>query len=118
LGATGATHESCPPPYTRDAELRVLRWEDIERGIVHITRAFNRRKPAEVKGTESDAPRRFSVEANLRPLLEVMHEGKGDEDLVISWRASGRWLANLAAGFGRLASVDRRCTRHRRRVTT
>jgi integrase len=30
--------------YTRDAELRVLRWTDIDHGIIDITRAYNRRK--------------------------------------------------------------------------
>jgi len=54
--------------YTRDAELRVLRWSDIDHGIVDITRAFNRRNPSEVKGTKSDASRRFAVEPNLLPL--------------------------------------------------
>jgi hypothetical protein len=32
----------------------------------------NRRNPSEVKGTKSDAPRRFAVEPNLLPLLKVM----------------------------------------------
>ena len=66
--------------YTRDAELRALRWSDIEHDVVDITRAWNRRKPTEVKGTKSDAPRRFAVEPSLRPLLEVMRreaEGVG-----------------------------------------
>ena len=66
--------------YTRDAELRVLRWSDIDHGIVDITRAFNRRNPTEVKGTKSDAPRRFAVESNLLPLLDVMRpKGKAEE---------------------------------------
>jgi hypothetical protein len=69
--------------YTRDAELRVLRWSDIDHGIIDITRAFNRRKPEEVKGTKSDCPRRFAVEPNLLPLLEAMRAESGDEGLVV-----------------------------------
>jgi integrase len=69
--------------YTRDAELRVLRWSDIDHGIIDITRAFNRCKPEEVKGTKSECPRRFAVEPNLLPLLEAMREESGDEGLVV-----------------------------------
>jgi integrase len=65
--------------YTRDAEVRVLRESDIDHGIIDITRAFNRRKPKEVKGTKSDAPRRFAVEPNLLPLLAAMRSKKGDQ---------------------------------------
>src|SRR4029077_7852999 len=85
--------------YTRDAELRVLRWEDVDHGIVDIKRAFNRRKPTEVKGTKSDAPRRFAAEANLLPLLAAMRAETAGEGLVIklpSERAMARnfrrWL--------------------------
>jgi integrase len=89
--------------YTRDAELRVLRESDVDHGIVDITRAFNRRKPTEVKGTKSDAPRRFAVEPNLLPLFAAMRSRKGDQ-LVIrlpSERAMARnlrrwlWKANV-----------------------
>jgi len=93
--------------YTRDAELRVLRWSDIDHGIVDITRAFNRRNPREVKGTKSDAPRRFAVEANLLPLLEAMRSTDGTALVVKlpSERAMARnlrrWL--VKAGVTRAA---------------
>jgi integrase len=97
--------------YTRDAELRVLRWPDIDHGIVDITRAFNRRKPGEVKGTKSDAPRRFAVEANLLPLLEAMRptDGQGLVANLPSERAMARnlrrWL--VKAGVNRPALHER-----------
>jgi integrase len=69
--------------YTRDAELRILRWSDIDHGIIDITRAYNRRKPDETKGTKSDCPRRFAVEPNLLPLLDAMRAESGDEGLVV-----------------------------------
>ena len=112
--------------YTRDAELRVLRWSDVDHGIVDITRAYNRRKPGEVKGTKSEAPRRFAVEANLLPLLEDMRPKNG-EGLVIelpSERAMARnlrrWL--LKAGVTRAAlhestETSRNLTWHDLRAT-
>ncbi len=96
--------------YTRDAELRVLRESDIDHGIVDITRAFNRRKPGEVKGTKSDCPRRFAVEANLLPLLEAMRSADGTELVVKlpSERAMARNLRRrlVKAGVTRAALHD------------
>ena len=87
--------------YARDGELRVLQWDDLEYGVINIIRAYNRRKPGEVKGTKSDAPRRFAVEPHLRPLLDAMREESGGNGLVIelaSERAMARnfrrWLWN------------------------
>lgn len=93
--------------YTRDAELRVLEYGtdvDIEHGIVHITRAYNRRKPGQIKGTKSENVRSFSLESNLLPLLEAMHRQSGGKGLVVklaSERAMARnlrrwlWKANV-----------------------
>jgi hypothetical protein len=91
--------------YTRDAELRVLRWQDVnEAGLLNITRAYNRRNPKEVKGTKTDTPRRFAAEATLLPLLEAMRKDAGDAGLVVklpSERAMARnlrrwlWKANV-----------------------
>jgi hypothetical protein len=88
--------------YTRDAELRVLEFEsdvDLEHGVLAITRAYNRRRPGETKGTKTDAPRRFAVEPNLLPLLRALHAEKDGKGLVIklpSERAMARnfrrWL--------------------------
>jgi integrase len=81
--------------YTRDAELCVLRWSDVEHGIVEITRAFNRRKPSEVKGTKSDAPRRFAVEANLVPLLDAMRDQTVGEGLLAKLPSERAMALNL-----------------------
>ena len=81
--------------YTRDAELRVLRWSDVDHGVIDITRAFNRRNPGEVKGTKSDAPRRFSVEPNLLPLLDAMREESGGDGLVVDLASERAMARNL-----------------------
>ena len=88
--------------YTRDAELRVLEFEndvDLEHGVLAITRAYNRRKPGETKGTKTDTPRRFAIEPNLLPLLHALHAERDGKGLVIklpSERAMARnfrrWL--------------------------
>jgi len=72
--------------YTRDGELRVLRWDhgdlDIEHGILSITRAYNRNL-RKVETTKSGETRRFAVERNLLPLLRAMHAEKRGQGLVI-----------------------------------
>jgi integrase len=78
--------------YARDGELRVLQWNDLEHGVINIIRAYNRRKPGEIKGTKSDAPRRFAVEPNLRPLLDAMRQESGANGLVVEL-ASERAMA-------------------------
>ncbi len=92
--------------YTRDAELRVLRWSDIDHGIIDITRAFNRRKPGEVKGTKSDAPGRFAVEANLLPRLEAMRPANGQG--LVANLASERAMARNLRHWLLKAGIDRR----------
>jgi integrase len=85
--------------YVRDGELRVLRWDagdvDLEHGVLSITRAYNRRKPNETKGTKSDASRRFAIEPALLPLLDVLHEEKGGEGLVIDLPSERAMARNL-----------------------
>jgi integrase len=81
--------------YTRDAELRVLRWDDVAHGVVDITRAYNRREPGEVKGTKSDSPRRFAVEPKLRPLIDAMREESGDTGLVIDLASERAMARNI-----------------------
>ncbi len=89
--------------FARDAELRVLRWDagdvDLEHGVLSITRAYNRRKPSETKGTKSDAPRRFAMESTLLPLLRVMHKAAGGRGPIVDISDKGgmantlrRWL--------------------------
>ncbi len=81
--------------YTRDAELRVLRWSDIDHGIVDITRAYNRRKPGEVKGTKSGHTRRFSAEAALVPLLDTMRAERCGQGLVVQLPSERAMARNL-----------------------
>jgi site-specific recombinase XerC len=92
---------------TRDAELRVLRWDsgdvDMAHGVLSITRAYNRRT-GKVAETKTGETRRFSVEPNLLPLLQVMHKAAKSKGLVMhlaSERAMARnlrrwlWKANV-----------------------
>jgi integrase len=93
--------------YTRDAELRVLEFGtdvDMAHGVIDITRAYNRRKPGQTKGTKTDTPRRFAVEPNLLPLLQALRDEKDGKGLVLklpSERAMARnfrrwlWKANV-----------------------
>src|SRR6202142_3095697 len=67
--------------YTRDGELRPLRWDrgdvDVKHGVLSITRAYNQGTKREEQ-TKTGATRRFSVEANVLPLLLAMRrEAKG-----------------------------------------
>lgn len=91
--------------YARDAELRVLRWDegdvDLAHGVLSVTRAFNRRKPGEIKGTKSDAPRRFALEGTLLPLLRALHDERGGKGPIVDLSDRGgmantlrRWLWN------------------------
>jgi integrase len=93
--------------YTRDGELRVLRWDggdvDLEHGVLSITRAYNRRT-ATVKGTKTGHSRRFAIEPNLLSLLQAMHDEREGKGVVIdlpSERAMARnlrrwlWKANV-----------------------
>lgn len=59
----------------RAGELQALRWEDVdlEHGVVHIHRAFDR-VTAREKQTKGEEARRFAFEPALRPLLERMRE--------------------------------------------
>jgi len=68
--------------YTRDAELRVLRWTDVDHGIIDITRAYNRNS-GKVESTKSGETRRFAVEPSLLPLLEAMRAESNGQGLVI-----------------------------------
>jgi integrase len=86
--------------YTRDAELRELRWAgdvDLAHGVLSITRALERRTGA-VKTTKSGETRRFSLEPNLLPLLRALHERAGGAGHVFSIDATHfsrtfrRWL--------------------------
>ncbi len=93
--------------YTRAGELRALRWEDVdlEHGTMHVHRAAERGTSKD-KGTKTGSARRFSIEPNLRPLLEAMHKESGGRGHVIPMqsvrtmaRALRRWL--LRAGVKR-----------------
>src|SRR6202167_4059533 len=73
--------------YTRDGELRVMRWQDgdvdLEHGILSITRAYNRRTKR-IKETKTGESRRFAIEPNLLPLLHAIHEQKCGEGPVVA----------------------------------
>lgn len=83
---------------TRDAELRVLRWDggDIElaHGILSITRTLNRRT-GKVGPTKTGQTRRFSLQANLLPLLQAMHKAAKGKGLVANLASPRAMARNL-----------------------
>ena len=67
---------------TRAGELRELRWDavDLDRGIITVRVASDRRSPGQEKRTKSGKTRRVPIEPNLLPLLRALHketDGKG-----------------------------------------
>lgn len=70
--------------YLRAGELRVLRWSDIdlEHGIIHVHRAWDRRLKR-AKETKGRAARRIPIEPALLPLLRAMHDEVDGEGLVL-----------------------------------
>jgi integrase len=93
--------------YLRPGELRQLDWEDVdlEHGTVHVHQATDR-NTGEAKATKTDSARRFSIEANLLPLLRAMHEASGGAGKVIALPCD----RDLARGFSlwlTKAKVDR-----------
>jgi integrase len=94
--------------YGRDGEVSELRWDggdvDLEHGVLSITRSQDRQS-GRSKSTKTGGTRRFSIEPNLLPLLQAMHDragGKGsvfDLDATHLSRTFRRWL--LEAGVTR-----------------
>jgi integrase len=78
----------CVYTFVRDGELRELRWDggdiDLEHGTLSVTRAVTR--AGKVKATKSGETRRFAVEPNLVPLLEVMHDEAGGKGPLVQFR--------------------------------
>jgi integrase len=101
--------------FPRAGELRVLRWEDVDlaHGTIHIHRARDR-NTGEEKPTKTAVARRFSIEANLRPLLKAMHDARGanahvselpsERDMARGFR---RWLAKAGVNRAELHTSSR-----------
>ena len=92
---------------TRAGELDALSWNDldVERGIVHVHCATDRVRGS-TKPTKTGKARRFSIEAELLPLLRAMHAaagGKGKVAPPVSWPNGAMTLraALKAAGITR-----------------
>ena len=99
--------------YTRDGELRVLRWDggdiDLEHGVLSITRAYNRRAKT-VKGTKTGDWRRFALEPNVLPLLQALHGEKKGEGVVIDLPSERAMARNLRRWLWRRTSAGPSCT--------
>ncbi len=85
--------------YARAAELRALRWADVdlEHGTIHVHRARDR-VTGEDKPTKTKHARRFSLERAILPLLQTMHaeaeeEGRAGPDNYVVELTSERDLA-------------------------
>lgn len=93
--------------YARPGELEALAWEDLdlERGTVHIHRAVHYDTGA-VKPVKTQEARRFSVEANLLPLLREMARGKKPHERVVP-EGVPKSSAELLREHLRLAGITR-----------
>ncbi|HVX93661.1 MAG TPA: site-specific integrase, partial [Polyangia bacterium] len=59
---------------SRAGELRALRWEDVDldRGVITLRQASDRREHGRAKRTKSGKSRRIPIEPALRPLLDAL----------------------------------------------
>jgi len=91
----------------RAAELEALDWTDMDmdRGVVHIHRAVDRAHGGE-KATKTGRSRRFSVEANILPVLAAMHEESGGKGPIVSMPRM-RDLAEGLRSYLKVAGVVR-----------
>lgn len=103
--------------FPRHGELRVLRFEDgtvdLEHGIIHIHRAWDRRTRS-ITSTKSGRARRFNIEPALLPLLREMSNlmnAKGslvdlvsDPEMAVGLR---RWLAKAGVTRTELHTTTR-----------
>ncbi|MCA9644839.1 MAG: site-specific integrase [Myxococcales bacterium] len=93
----------------RASELEALEWTDIdlEHGKVNIHQAISRDSRDVTKSTKSDAPRTFSMEPELMPLLRAMHAEAGGRGRVVREMPRHRDLAEGFRDWLRKAGVDR-----------
>ena len=70
--------------YLRPGELWVLDWSDVDLDDekIHVTKAWDF-KNKRLKATKTDETRSIPIEANLLPLLRIMHERAGRKGLVV-----------------------------------
>jgi integrase len=99
--------------YVRAAELRALRWEDLdlEHGTIHVHHARDRHT-GEDKSTKTKQTRRFTLEPAILPLLRTMHaeaveEGHGGPTDAVAELTSERDLARGLKRWLRKAGVNR-----------
>ena len=67
--------------FARAGELEALTWDDVdlEHGVIHITKAVDRRT-GKVKSTKSGESRRIPIEPTLVPLLERLNADRPKND--------------------------------------
>ena len=105
--------------FTRASEIVPVDWDtdvDLDHNVILFHEGVDRvRNPDKVKTTKNGHARRIPIEAELRPLLEAMHEkakGKG-RVFPVQPRASGdTGLANLLRADLLKAGVDRHQLHH------
>ncbi len=106
--------------YARAAELRALRWADVDlkHGTIHVHRA-RARDTGEDKPTKTKHARRFALEPSILPLLRTMHaeakeEGHaGADDYIVELtserdlsRGLKRWLTKAKITRPELHATD------------
>ncbi len=67
--------------FARAGELEALTWDDVdlEHGVIHITKAVDRRT-SKVKSTKSGESRRIPIEPELAPLLQRLNAERPQND--------------------------------------
>ncbi len=93
--------------YARAGELQALHWEDLDldHGVVHIHRSFDRDRGVE-KETKGEEARRFNIEPALLPLLRAMKDAaKGSR--VFPWFPHENELAEELRRYLKVAGVSR-----------
>jgi len=92
--------------YARAGELEALTWGDVdlEHGVIQINKAIDR-ETGEVKSTKSGETRRIPIEAELRPLLELLYEARSGDRVL--WMPDNEDRASMLRQHLELADVTR-----------
>ena len=82
--------------YLRRSELRALQWDDLDldHGIANVHRAMDRSQKR-LKTTKSGETRRFDIEPELMPLLQVMAVESDQRDWIINAPHNKNWAEQL-----------------------
>ncbi len=96
--------------YARAGEIEALGWEDVtfDTMTIHIHRSVDRvRKRGKVKSTKTGVSRRIPMEAELYPLLRMLHDEAGGKGRVVAAMPSPGMLSRKLKHYLAKAGVKR-----------